>query len=92
MTKRNLVVKIAREMNLTQKMVQSIVEGVLDGITEALASGDKIELRNFGILKVKSRKSRVGRNPRTGITVPIEAKKIICFKPGKILKEKVAKS
>ena len=92
MTKRDLVVKIANKMDLTQSIVHSIVEDVLDGITESLASGDKVELRNFGILKVKSRKARVGRNPRTGVTVPIKSKKVICFKPGKILKEKVGKS
>lgn len=92
MTKKDLFVKIANEMNLTQNMVKSIVEKVLDGITESLTSGDKVELRNFGILKVKSRKSRVGRNPRTGVSVPIKSKKVVFFKPGKILKEKVAKS
>jgi nucleoid DNA-binding protein len=92
MTKRDLVVKIANEIGVTQSMVKSVVEGVLDGITDALSSGDKVELRNFGILKVKSRKARVGRNPRTGDTVPIEAKKVVSFKPGKILKQKVEKS
>ncbi|MEW6097002.1 MAG: HU family DNA-binding protein [bacterium] len=92
MIKRELVVKIAKEMNLTQNVAKSVIEKVLDGITDSLASGEKVELRNFGILKVKSRKSRVGRNPRTGITVPIEAKKVVSFKPGKVLKKKVEKS
>lgn len=92
MTKRDLVVKIANETSLTQEVVKSVVEKVLEGITEALASGDKVELRNFGILKVKSRKTRVGRNPRTGETVSIKAKKAVSFKSGKILKKKVEES
>jgi len=91
MTKRNLVTRIANEMNLSQNVVRLVVEKVLHEITEALASGDKVELRNFGILKVKLRKSRVGRNPRTGIVVPIAARKVVSFKAGKILKEKVEK-
>lgn len=92
MTKRDLVIKIANETDVTQNVVRVVVEKVLEGITDSLASGDKVELRNFGILKVKSRKSRVGRNPRTGKTVPIKAKKVVSFKPGKILKKKVEKS
>lgn len=92
MTKKDLVIKIANEIDLKQNMVRIVVEKVLEGIIESLASGDKVELRNFGILKVKSRRSRVGRNPKTGVSVPIEAKKVVFFKPGKILKEKVEKS
>lgn len=90
MTKRDLVVKIAQQTGLTQGDVKNVVEGVLDGITDALAAGDKVELRDFGIFKVKSRRSRVGRNPRTGTVVPIESKRVSTFKPGKIMKERVA--
>lgn len=91
MTKRDLVIKVATELNLTQKVVKSVIEKVLDEIIESLDAGHKIELRNFGILKVKTRKPRIGRNPRTGVTVPIEAKRAVCFKPGKILKKKLEK-
>ncbi|MFH1096348.1 MAG: HU family DNA-binding protein [Candidatus Desantisbacteria bacterium] len=90
MTKRDLVVKIAQQTGLRQDDVKNVVEGVLDGITDALAAGDKVELRDFGIFKVKSRRSRVGRNPRTGTVVPIESKRVSTFKPGKIMKERVA--
>ena len=89
MTKRDLVVKIAQQTGLTQCDIKNVVEGVLDGITDALSAGDKVELRNFGIFKVKARRSRVGRNPRTGSVVPIESKKVSIFKPGKIMKKKV---
>lgn len=92
MTKRDLVVKIANEMNLAQNVVKSVVEKVLEGITDFLASGNKVELRNFGILKVKLRKPRRGRNPRTGENVSIAGKKVVTFKPGRILKKRVEKS
>lgn len=92
MTKRDLVVQIARQTGVTQSKVKLVVEGVLEKITEALASGEKIELRNFGILKVKTKKARVGRNPKTGEIVSIAPKKGVSFRPGKILKKKVEKS
>jgi len=92
MTKKDLVVKIANELNLAQNLVKSVVEKVLDGITDYLSSGEKIELRNFGVLKVKLREARVGRNPRTGKVVPIAQKKVVCFKAGRILKQRVEKS
>lgn len=92
MTKRDLVVKIANELGLTQNMVKSVVEKTLEGITDFLVSNNKVELRNFGILKVKLRKPRLGRNPRTGENVPIAGKKIVTFKPGRILKKRVEKS
>jgi integration host factor subunit beta len=92
MTKRDLVVKIAQETGLTQHDVKGVVEGVLTGITDALAAGEKVELRDFGVFKVKSRQSRVGRNPRTGVVVLIEPKKVPTFKPGKMMKERVASS
>ncbi|MDI6794763.1 MAG: HU family DNA-binding protein [bacterium] len=89
MTKRDLVVQIAEQVGLTQSQVKRVVEGVLDGITGALAEGGKVELRDFGIFKVKARKGRMGRNPRSGEEVPIEAKNVATFKPGKALKEAV---
>lgn len=89
MTKRDLVIKIAQNTDLTQNEVKSVIEGILDSIVDALAEGDKVELRDFGVFKVKDRKERIGRNPRTGDTVSIGAKRIAYFKPGKLLKEKV---
>lgn len=89
MTKRDLVIKIAQNTDLTQNEVKSVIEGVLDSIVDALAEGDKVELRDFGVFKVKDRKERIGRNPRTGDSVSINAKRIAYFKPGKLLKEKV---
>lgn len=91
-TKRELVVKIARETGLTQLEVKEVVQRVLDSIIDSLAAGNTIELRNFGIFKPVKRKARVGRNPNNPtVQVHIPAKWIADFKPGKIMKEKLAK-
>lgn len=92
MTKRDLVIKIAQQTDLTQNEVKTVIEGILGAIIESLAKGEKVELRDFGVFKVKGRKERVGRNPRTGETVPIGAKKVAYFKSGKLMKEEVEKA
>jgi nucleoid DNA-binding protein len=82
MTKREMVLKIAQETGLKQLDVKRVVQRTLTLVVEALASGKTVELRNFGVFKVKSRKARVGRNPKTGTTVPVPAKRVVTFKPG----------
>lgn len=91
MTKKEIVIKISEDTDLKQIDVKGIVQRTLDCIMDALAKGETVELRNFGIFKVKSRKSRVGRNPKTGVTVPIPEKRIVSFKAGMIMKNKVKK-
>jgi len=91
MTKKDIVTKIAEDTELKQIDVKRIVQRTLDYIVEALTKGDTVELRNFGIFKVKSRKSRVGRNPKTGVTIPIPEKRIVSFKPGMVMKKSVMK-
>lgn len=88
-TKKDIVVKIADDTGIKQINVKKVVQKALDDIIEGLARGETVELRNFGIFKVKSRKGRVGRNPRTGESVPIPEKKVVTFKPGLIMKERV---
>jgi len=82
MTKREMVLRIAQETGLKQSDVKRVVQRTLTLVVEALASGKTVELRNFGVFKVKSRKARVGRNPKTGTTVPVPAKRVVTFKPG----------
>ena len=89
MTKKDIVMKIALDADIKQIDVKKVVQMTFDIITEALASGQKIELRNFGVFKTKSRKGRMGRNPRTGVQVPVEPKRVAIFKPGLIMKAKV---
>jgi nucleoid DNA-binding protein len=74
---------------LTQIDVKNIVQKTLDAITESLERGETVELRNFGIFKVKTRKGRIGRNPKTGEEVKVPEKKAVIFKPGLLLKQKV---
>lgn len=89
MTKKEIVLQIANETGLKQVDVKIIVQRTLDMIIEALSNNETVELRNFGIFKVKSRRGRTGRNPRTGVTVPVPPKKVAVFKPGLIMKLKV---
>lgn len=89
MTKRDMILKIADETDIKQVDVRRVVQKTLDHITKSLANGDKVELRNFGVFKVKSRRGRTGRNPRTGETVPVPPKKVAVFKPGLVMKKEV---
>ena len=90
MIKSELVQKIAeRNPHLYQRDVENIVNAILDTITEALARGDRVELRGFGAFSVKHREARVGRNPRTGDAVQVADKSIPFFKTGKQLRERL---
>lgn len=88
-TKKDIVLKISTETNIKQIDVKRVVQSMLDKVTEFLASGQTVELRNFGIFKIKSRRGRLGRNPRTGQEVPVPPKKVVIFKPGLIMKRDV---
>ena len=89
MTKKEIVTKDSNDTNLTQIDVKKIVQRTLDAIVESLERGETVELRNFGGFKVKTRRGRVGRNPRTGQEVQVPEKKVVVFKPGLILKHQV---
>ena len=91
MTKKEIVIDIAEETGLKQIDVKLIVQKTLEHITSALAAGNTVELRNFGVFKVKTRKPRIGRNPKTGVTVSIPERKVVTFKTGMIMKKKVVK-
>ena len=92
MTKAELVDEVAHVVGLTKKQAETIVNIVFDSIVESLRSGEKIELRGFGSFRLRSRKSRTGRNPKTGEKVEVPSKKIPYFKPGKELKELINKA
>src|SRR5215471_15100408 len=92
LTKRNLVVRISNESGIIQHEVMQVVQKTLDYIAEAVARGDKVELRNFGVFEVKIRKARIGRNPNAPSTdVPIPARPVVKFKPGKEMRAEVLK-
>lgn len=90
MTKSELIQKLAeRNPHLYLRDIEKIVETIFEEITAALAHGDRVELRGFGAFSVKERDARTGRNPRTGETVEVEAKRLPFFKTGKGLRERL---
>src|SRR5579871_2745061 len=92
MTKADLIEEISRTAEMSRKDSELIVETVFDSIIRSLRSGQKIEIRGFGSFRTRERKSRVGRNPKTGARVEVPAKKIPYFKPSKELKDVVNNS
>jgi len=92
LTKRDLVLRISEETKLEQNKTFLVVQKVLDYITESLAKGDRVELRDFGVFEVKVRQARIGRDPRKPeIDVPIPARSMVKFKSGKIMTAEVLK-
>jgi len=90
MIRSELIQQLAEEnSDLTLPEVERIVDIFFSEITEQLAQGGRVELRGFGAFTTRSRDARTGRNPRTGEAVPIEAKKVPFFKPGKEIRERL---
>ncbi len=89
MTKKDIVLKITDSTGIKQVDVKTIVQATFDVIVESLVRNEKVELRNFGVFKIKERKARFGRNPRTGDSVPVPPRKVVVFKPGLEMKQKI---
>ena len=87
MTKAELVVKIAEKANLTKANAERALNAFLETVEGTLVKEKKLTLTGFGTFLVEQRKSRVGRNPRTGATIKIPATKIVKCRPGKLLKD-----
>lgn len=93
MTKRDLVIRISEETGLIQQDVYTVIQKTLDHIVDGLNRGETIEFRNFGVFEVRTRKQRVGRNPNKPVqTVTIPERKVVKFKPGKIMKQLITAS
>lgn len=91
-TKRDLVIRISNETGLTQQEVFNVVQCFIEEVTACLAANDDVVLRNFGAFQVIKTKPKIGRNPnKPDSAVPIPARAVVKFKPGKELKERVAK-
>ncbi len=90
MIKSELIQKIAEDNpHLFQRDVERIVATIFEEIIEAMAAGNRVELRGFGAFSVKRRDARVGRNPRTGDSVEVEEKHVPFFKTGKLLRDRL---
>lgn len=85
MIKQDLIQRIVDRTGLPRTKAEASVDVIFDAMKHALAQGDRIELRGFGVFTVKPRKTGIGRNPRTGAEVSIEPGKAVRFKPGKEL-------
>ncbi len=90
MIKSELVQMLASENpHLFQRDIETIVNAILDEVGDAMARGDRVELRGFGAFSVKHRPARAGRNPRTGAHVPVDQKSVPFFKTGKEMRERL---
>ena len=89
MTKKEIVKKISEMSGLTQIQTKEIVQSTLDAIIDSIVEAGRIELRNFGVFEVRRRAPRKARNPRTGETVQVPAKRVVVFKPGRTLEERL---
>ncbi len=90
MIRSELIQKIAGDNpHLFQRDVERIVNTIFEEVIEAMARGDRVELRGFGAFSVKKRNARIGRNPRTGASVKVEEKHVPFFKTGKLLRDRL---
>ena len=90
MIRSELVQKLCDDFpDLTQREIEIAVNAFFDSITEQLAQGGRVELRGFGAFSTRKRDARVGRNPRTGEAVDVDAKRVPYFKPGKEMRERL---
>ncbi len=91
MNKKELVEVVSSKAEITKAEAQKVVSAVLDAVTEGLVSDGKVVLPGFGSFEIRSRTARTGRNPRTGEAIKIAATRVPAFKPGKDMKDAVAK-
>ena len=89
-TKREIAERVAQQSGLPQVAVKQVIQMLFDEIINEVAHGNRLEFRDFGVLEVVTRKPRTGRNPRTGAKVAVPPKRVVTFKMGKIMKDKVA--
>ena len=89
MTKKDLALELAVQLELTDVQAKRAVKMVLRLIADALVAGEKLEFRGFGVFKTKIRKARLGRNPKANTSVNVPERRVVVFKMGKELKERV---
>ena len=89
MTKSSLIKQLARKTGKSTKESEAVVDAIFGQIAESLERGQRVELRGFGTFGLKERKAKDGRNPKTGEFVSVAAKRVMFFKAGKELRERV---
>jgi DNA-binding protein HU-beta len=91
MNKTELIAAAAEKTGMSKKDTEAVVTAAIDAIVASLTEGEKVQLVGFGAFEIKARAERIGRNPRTKEEIKIPASKVPVFKPGKALKDAVAK-
>ena len=89
LTKKDLVLAVGRSTGVTQVDVKKVIQRTLHLLIESLKEGKTVELRNFGVFKVRQRAPRRGRNPKTGQEVPVPPKRVVVFKPGLLMRQDI---
>lgn len=88
-TKREIAERVAQQTGLPQVAVKQVIQMLFDEVITEVANGNRLEFRDFGVFEVVVRKPRTGRNPRTGDKVAVPPKRVVTFKMGKIMKDRV---
>lgn len=88
-TKKDLILRISEATGQKQTVTRDIIRQFIDEITDELAQGNRLELRDFGVFEVRARRSRRARNPKTGAHIEVPPKRVVTIKPGKKMKEKI---
>ena len=89
LTRADLMESVYHEVGLSRKMSSDLVEQVLDEVVAVLEKGETVKLSSFGNFSVRSKRERVGRNPKTGEEVPITPRKVLVFKASHVLKDRI---
>lgn len=92
MTKADIIEQIYEKIGFSKKESSEIVELVFDTMKETLENGEKIKISGFGNFLVRAKRSRVGRNPQTGQSIEISARKVLTFRPSQVLKQALNKN
>ena len=89
LTKKDLVLSVSKDTGITQVDVKRVIQRTLDHLLQGLKEGKTVELRNFGVFKIRQRAPRRGRNPKTGQEVPVPSKRVVVFKPGLLMRHDI---
>jgi len=92
LTRADLAETINRKMGLSRAESQALVEAIIDKMSDALAAGENVKISGFGSFILRDKRERIGRNPKTGVEVPITPRRVLTFRASQILKSRVAKA
>ena len=91
LTRADLAEAINRKVGLSRAESLALVESILDRMSDAMSNGENVKISGFGTFVLRDKNRRIGRNPKTGVEVPIEARRVLTFRPSQIMREQVAR-